>query len=114
MAGGIIKGESVMVFLPTEGEKDPLGDSQGAFEEVECENVLISPSTTTDLDKTHPDGFKDVMAFHFPKEWTRSLRGAEIEYNNARYKVIGDPQAYMSNLTPGEWNRPVQGARVDG
>lgn len=114
MEEDIISGDSVTVYLPIKGEKDPLGDAETSYEVVLCQNVLASPSTTNDLDKTHPDGFRDVMTFHFPKEWKRSLKGAKIEYQEQLYTVIGDPQAYMESLTPGAWNRPVQGARIDG
>lgn len=54
------------------------------------------------------------MTFHFPESFTESLRGARVTYAGNTYEVVGDPQPYLADLTPGDWNRAVSCVIVRG
>ncbi len=54
------------------------------------------------------------MTFHFPKSFAESLRGARVTYAGTTYEVVGDPQPYLEDLTPGDWNRAVSCVIVRG
>ena len=94
---------------------DDHGNETSGIESFELvDNVLPSPAATSDLSATRPNGDRIDMVFHFPKTYKQSLRGTFIEYNGVRFSVVGDPQPYLDNLTPLDWNREVEAVVVDG
>lgn len=94
---------------------DDHGNETSGIESFELvENVLPAPAATSDLSATRPNGDRIDMVFHFPKTYKQSLRGTFIEYNGVRFSVVGDPQPYLDNLTPLDWNREVEAVVVDG
>lgn len=82
--------------------------------EKEQVDVLVHPGSTTDLDASRPNGVEVIFTLHFPKSYTKSLQGCHIEVRNDIYEVVGDPQSYAPENTPGNWNLPVEVKRVDG
>ena len=54
------------------------------------------------------------MTFHFPKTYIGQLKGCLIGWKARWWEVIGDPQPYAKDSTPGVWNRPVQARLVEG
>lgn len=109
-----IRGVQVEVVRVTTVLDDHGNETSGieSFELVE--NVLPAPAATSDLSATRPNGDRIDMVFHFPKTYKQSLRGTFIEYGGLRFAVVGDPQPYLDNLTPLDWNREVEAVVVDG
>lgn len=109
-----IRGVQVEVVRVTTVLDDHGNETSGieSFELVE--NVLPAPAATSDLSATRPNGDRIDMVFHFPKTYKQSLRGTFIEYNGVRFSVVGDPQPYLDNLTPLDWNREVEAVVLDG
>ncbi len=93
---------------------DNLGEPTYGEPEREVVDALVQPGSTADLDATRPNGVEVVFTLHFPKSYTKSLQGCHVEVRNDVYEVIGDPQPYTEDNTPGTWNRPVEVKRVDG
>ena len=94
---------------------DDHGNETSGIQSFELvDNVLPAPAATSDLSATRPNGDRIDMVFHFPKTYKQSLRGTFIEYNGVRFSVVGDPQPYLDNLTPLDWNREVEAVVVDG
>ena len=111
---GNIKGVPIEVVRTTSAT-DEHGNEAADVETYETvDNVLIAPTSTSDLEASRPDGVRVDMVFHFPKTYRKSLRGTHIVYNGVRYAVIGDPQTYLDELTPLEWNRAVNTEVTDG
>ena len=109
-----LKGIVVEVFRPSHAT-DAHGNqvkSNEASEQVE--NVLPAPVSTADLGAERPDGVRIDMVFHFPKSYTQSLKDCHIVYRGTRFRVVGNPQPYLLELTPGAWNRAVEAVEVDG
>lgn len=110
----IFKGMQVKVLRQVKGEPDEMGEPTLTWKPETVDNVLMHPSTTDDLEASRPDGVQIDVTFHFPKTYTASLRGCRIQVGEHEYRVVGDPQPYMEQNTPGSWNRTVGAEAVYG
>lgn len=109
----LIKTEPVIVQIKTV-TYDELGEIEGVettSEEVGC---VVVPGSGSDLDATRPNGVTVSYTVHFPKTYEEPLRGCSLVIRGDTYAVVGDPQAYTSENTPGLFNRPVEVTRTDG
>lgn len=93
---------------------DNLGEPIYGEPDREQVDVLVQPGSTTDLDASRPNGVEVVFTLHFPKTYTKPLQGCRVEVRGDIYEVIGDPQPYTPENTPGNWNLSVEVKRVDG
>ena len=113
---GLLPKTSVTVLRPNPtGATDPFGapiDGGPARETVD--GVLVTPGATADLDAGRPDGASVALTVHFPRGYSKPLKGCAIEHGGELYRVIGDPQPYMDAGVPGPWTMPVEVERVDG
>lgn len=111
----LISGCAVEVLRRSTGAVDAHGNEvPGEWVSEPVANVLPQPGATSDLEASRPNGVTVSMTFHFPKTYTASLRGCMIMYGGREYTVIGDPQPYLDENCPGEWNRPVECGVCDG
>lgn len=105
----LISGTSVVVEYRSANGKDAHGNTvYGEWEQETVENVIPQRGDTADIDAERPEGVSVVMTFHFPKAYTKSLKGCRIVYAGKTYSVVGDPQPYLDENTPAQWNRPVE------
>lgn len=110
----LIKGEQVAV-IRREMARDELGEpAEGEETREVVENVVVAPGSTSDLDASRPDGVTVTYTLCFPKTFSGELRGCSIEVRGIEYEVVGDPQRYTPESTPGEWNLTVEVTRTDG
>ena len=108
-------GETVVVISRTETGRGPGNTPVWAESETTVGNVLVVPGPRADvLESNRPMGVDVAFTLHFPKTVTGSLRGCRVRVRGETFHVVGDPRAYQDNLTPGEWNRPVEVERRDG
>ena len=111
----MIFGDRIQLQVRRSGAIDEFGNERAEYGTSQTvNNVLIAPSSSQDLGAERPDGDATIMVFHFPKTYIGSLKGALIGWGGKRWKVIGDPQPYSKESTPGMWNRPVQARVVEG
>ena len=122
----VLSGVAVTVLSPsaststtTTGEYDPFGAwIAGVMSETTVANVLVDNPTSEDIEQsTRQHGVSCDLLLHFPKKYHGSLRGCMValpEPWSATYEVLGDPQPYDPELTPGEHDRKVQVRRVAG
>lgn len=111
----MIFGESITLKRRYAGAVDEFGNERVEYRQAfSVNNVLVAPSSSQDLGPERPDGDATVMTFHFPKTYIGSLKGCLIGWKGAWWEVIGDPQPYARDSTPGVWNRPVQARLVKG
>lgn len=111
---GLIRGETVTVRTPSTGYDDHMEEVVTWGEET-VGNVVVTPGTTSDVrDGTRPDGTRVEFTLGFPKIFTASLRGCRVLVRGIECAVIGDPQPYAPDNTPGAHDRTVEVARVDG
>jgi len=110
----LIRGEEVAVVRPVV-VVDELGEPAGAGEALESvPDVVVAPGATEDLDASRPEGVSVAYTLCFPKDYQGDLKGCSVEVRGERFRVVGDPQRYTPENTPGKWNLTVEVERVDG
>ena len=83
--------------------------------EGDVENVLVAPGSTDNLaGSIRADGVEVVFTLYWPKVDTRALKNKRVTVRGEAFEVVGDPKPYPNNLTPGEWDRPVEVKAVSG
>lgn len=113
----MISGEQVIVErdVPT-GQRDPFNAPITTVSRETVENVLVAPGPRADVsDSVRPHGTRITWSLHFPKPYAESLRGARVSVRGRpALDVVGDPQPYTAENTPGQWWMPVELAEVEG
>lgn len=111
-----ITGETVVVEREEETGRDRYDEPVYTWVPETVEDVLVEPGPRNDIpDTSRPAGTVVVWKLHFPKPYAKSLRGARIRVRGGEpCKVIGDPQSYTLENTPGRWWMPVEVSRADG
>lgn len=110
----LISGETVTV-RNTERPLDELGEPTGeTVTETAVDNVVVCPGATADLDSTRPNGVSVAYTLCFPKGCDVRLKGATVNVRGIDYLVVGDPQRYTEENTPGPWNLTCEVTRTDG
>lgn len=111
----MIFGDRIILRARQSGSVDEFGNERAEYGSAQTlNNVLVAPSSSQDLGAERPDGDATVMTFHFPKTYIGGLKGCLIGWKGRWWEVIGDPQPYSKESTPGMWNRPVQARLVEG
>lgn len=111
----MIFGQNIALRNRDAGGIDEFGNERVTYRgSLMVANVLVAPSSSQDLGPERPDGAATIMTFHFPKTYIGSLEGCLIGWSGSWWEVIGDPQPYSKDSTPGVWNRPVQARLVKG
>lgn len=106
------------VLRPIFDGTDRLGDALrvGTSEETVA-GVLVTPVAFSDLEEARQNGTESHLTVHFPKGYTSSLAGCDVELTGryeGTYRVVGDPLPFMERNTPTKWNYPAEVVRVDG
>lgn len=105
-------GEDVNVLRRSQIGADAMGEPVYGPWESESVCVLSAPGKTSDLEASRPYGVKVSFTLHFPKTYTKSLKGCRIVLRGRMLRVVGDPQPYM--CAPGPYDRPVEAEAIDG
>jgi hypothetical protein len=104
-----IEGEAVIVEFRDEIGKNRYKAPVYKTREVEVENVLVALGPRTDLiESNRPDAVKVKYTLHFPKTFDEDLQGLRIKVRGNFYDVIGRPDHYTLENTPGDWWMPVE------
>lgn len=81
------------------GEYTPGGDY------IPVNDVLVAPADTSDFSAGVTENRdRRRLTLYFPKSFTTDLRGAVVEVRRQKYKVVGAPIEYPSELTPTRWH----------
>lgn len=112
-------GATVTVSRPgTVVANDRLGNPvRGETTTQAVSDVLIQPGATDDMEASRPDGVTVAFTLHFPKTFVGSLEGCEVTLPSpwgGTYRVIGNPQPFMSSNCPTRWNRTVEVEEAHG
>lgn len=108
----MIRGVTVTVKRPTEGEPDRFNNPTKGADVIEVvDDVLVSPGGTADIEAARPEGVTVDYTLHFPKGYGSSLEGCSVVLPapwSCTCRVIGDPRPYIDANTPTRWNLPVE------
>jgi len=109
-------GETVTVSRREQTGEDRLGEPIYAWVTEPVDDVLVAPGPRTDLtDAERPDAFRVAWNLHFPKGYPATLKGARVSVRGGPFmNVVGDPQHYTLENTPGRWSMPVEVWQVEG
>ena len=111
---GLIAGEAITVRTPSVSYDEHM-EEVVTWQEATVANVVVTPGATSDvLDSTRPDGTRVAFTLGFPKSFTAPLRGCRVIVRGIECAVVGDPQPYTAENTPGPWNYTCEVERVDG
>ena len=113
-----MRGADVIVWRAVT-DADRYGQPVSTWKATRAHNVLFAPLagvTATADDTSLGAGDENNVTFDFPKSWREPLSGCVIETRDVRgvrmwWSVIGDPQPYMVENTPGPWNLHVRAIR---
>lgn len=111
---GLLTSTTVTVLRQVENGTDPFGAPVTETEQETVAGVLPQPGSTSDLEASRLEGARVDMTFHFPRGYGKPLKGCSVIYDGKTYRVIGDPQPYVSEITPGAFSLTVETERVDG
>ena len=114
----MISGETVKVSLLELSGQDEYGNELEVFgEPFEVANVLCGRGSTSDPDREgEPYAIRSDKRFSFPRGFDADLRGAIIEWDGRKFKVVGEPvKSTEANLPPGiPWNIRCETVRHEG
>ena len=111
---GLMRTVAVTVTRREQTGIDAFNDPVYKDVDEDVPGVMPQPGATADLAAERPDGVTVDMTFHFPRGYSKSLRGCLVTYGGRRYEVVGDPQPYLLEMTPGPFSTTVEAVRVDG
>lgn len=98
------------VFLEHRRAEDPssFAPSYTTSEEM-IGDVLVIPGALGDLSSmSRIDGSDVRYTLHFPKTFDGDLEGSRVKVRGRWCLVIGRPDRFTPENTPGRWNLPVQ------
>jgi hypothetical protein len=111
----LIHGETVILETKEETGKDGLNNPVWTTSEAVVPNVLVVPGPRADLiESNRPDGKIVKYTLHFPKTFTGDLKGCRVKVRGKWCLVVGAPDRYTPENTPGEWNMPAEVEATDG
>lgn len=109
-----IKGITIILYEKVQTGED--GFHHPVYEEkpVEVEDVLVSPTSTTDITgNTNLSGKKTVYTMAIPKGDTHEWEGRTVEFWGKKWKVVGIPLEGIDELLPLKWNKKVTVERYE-
>ena len=104
----MLKGITVTLITKTQTGTDPFGAPIYTETETEVENVLVAPTSTTEvLDRLALTGRKAVYTLAIPKGDENTWENQEVRFFGERGRAFGIPEQGIDDLIPLEWNKKV-------
>ena len=103
-----IKGVTITLYERTQTGTDDF--NRPIYEEtaVEIENVLVSPASSDDLNKsTNLSTDKLIYTVAIPKGDDHIWNNATVEFFDRKWKVVGMPLEGIEDLIPLDWNKKI-------
>ena len=87
---------------------DPFGNTIYEDQEIEIENVLVSPTSSDDIvNQLTLTGKKAVYTLAIPKGDIHEWEDKEVQFFGKRWRVFGIPSEGIEDLIPLDWNKKV-------
>ena len=105
-----LKGQTVLLHEKTiQAGFDPFNKPVFETREVEVDNVLITPTSDTDIvNEIQMYGKASVYTLSLPKGDTHNWEDSVIEFWGKKWKSFGTVVKYQEELVPGQWNGKVK------
>ena len=110
----MLKGITVTLITKTQAGTDPFGAPIYTETETEVENVLVAPTSTTEvLDRLALTGRKAVYTLAIPKGDENTWENQEVRFFGERWRAFGIPEQGIDDLIPLDWNKKVTVERYE-
>lgn len=111
---GRIKGITVTLYEETQSGTDDFNRPIYTETPVEVNNVLVSPSSTSEtLDTVNLTGKKAVYTLAIPKGDTHNWKDKKVEFFGETFRTFGEPLKGIDSMIPLEWNTKIQVERYE-
>lgn len=105
----LIRGQKVKLYEKTQAEDDAFGAPTYTETAVEVDNVLISPTSDTNIiNDIQMYGKASVYTLSIPKGDTHNWEDSTIEFFGKKWKSFGAVVKYQEELVPLDWNGKVK------
>lgn len=105
---GKIKGITIILVDKVNTGTDPFNNPVYEEQEIEVDNVLISPTSTDDIvNQLSIDGKKAVYTLAIPKDDAHEWEDKEVHFFGQKWRTFGTPLEGIEELIPLEWNKKV-------
>lgn len=103
-----IKGITIVLVDKVKTGTDPFGTPIYEDQDIEIENVLVSPTSTDDIvNQMTLTGKKAVYTLGIPKGDTHVWEDKEVKFFGERWRTFGFPTEGIEDLIPLDWNKKV-------
>lgn len=103
-----IKGITIILIDKVKTGIDPFGNPIYEDQEIEIENVLVSPTSSDDIvNQLTLTGKKAVYTLAIPKGDTNDWENKEAKFFGQRWRTFGFPIEGIESLIPLDWNKKV-------
>lgn len=111
---GKIKGITVTLWEEQEVGRDPFGKPIKEEAPIPVRNVLVSPTSSTDVLNTQDlTGRTAVYTLAIPKGDTHNWENKKVSFFGQDWRSFGIPLQGMEHLVPLDWNMKVQVERFE-
>lgn len=103
-----IKGITIILVDKVKTGTDPFGTPIYEDQDIEVENVLVSPTSSDDIvNQMTLTGKKAVYTLGIPKGDTHVWEDKEVKFFGERWRTFGFPTEGIEDLIPLDWNKKV-------
>lgn len=103
-----IKGITIILVDKVKTGTDPFGNPIYEDQDIEVENVLVSPTSSDDIvNQMTLTGKKAVYTLGIPKGDTHNWEDKEVKFFGERWRTFGFPTEGIEDLIPLDWNKKV-------
>ncbi|MEQ7274633.1 hypothetical protein ABQE19_04030 [Enterococcus thailandicus] len=103
-----IKGITIVLVDKVKTGTDPFGNPIYEDQDIEVENVLVSPTSSDDIvNQMTLTGKKAVYTLGIPKGDTHDWEDKKVKFFGERWRTFGFPTEGIEDLIPLDWNKKV-------
>lgn len=105
---GKIKGVPIVLIDKVKVGTDPFGKPIFEDKEITVDNVLIAPTSATDvINQLNLEGRKGTYTLAIPKDDTNEWENREVRFFGKCWQTVGIPLEGIDDLIPLGWNKKV-------
>lgn len=104
----VIEGMTIILYEKSKVGEDDFGAPVYEDIPIEIENVLVSPTSSTDvIEQLNLYGKKAVYTLGIPKGDLHNWENAKVEFFGGIWKTFGFSTEGIEKLIPLDWNKKV-------
>jgi hypothetical protein len=109
-----LQGSDVILYEKAKVGTDPVGNPIWSETPVIVPNVLITPSSDTEItDSLNLHGKKAVYTLSVPKGDIHNWEDSKVDLFGERFQTIGKGLQFIDKLVPLDWNLKVIAGYID-